>query len=1164
MPDYLDLLKRKEQLRSGSFTPTMSTTAPKERDDFILDPEASLKKDDLKNNQQYLNSIRDYMVRRKGTDYKTLDPDTVVEDFVDHMRYFNANTVSTAGEVRFISKADEDTKFKAKKAYQLYEQLGNVFQNDGVAGAVDGVKDYVFATATDPSNYIGVATGGIARAFAGGGRLFGKKVIADSIRKARMDAIASGANKAAAKKAAENAGKEAIKRAVQAGMTKKKQQGLYDKVHDRVYKDGRRALVKKAMDDAQQTLYDEASGKALKGTIAIDAGMAMLQDNMAQNTLMEVGAQEKYSRMQTGLSAFLGGIAGGAQLGFGKFRGASGLADERDPLDRVANVAVEELAPIFKKKDMKTVAASIKKEVKAWNQKVEDGRDATTATMPADMIKHIMLGDDNQGGLARIFKDKKMKLSRKKTVSDVLTNVATFLPDKELADINKEMRKYTGIQIGDAAEDGTQLGDFLSKDISAAGQTLNVMSQVRKTLDSSLIAASERLTKTLDEVNSKEEIGLELKKAKKSEGIRYGQSVWKRLLVSSPATTAVNVAGFGQYYIGQTVADLFNSTGLAAKGLGQLALGRTAGASDTFRRAKALTAIQAQKLRNFADPYTTHDTYMKLLEENNDARKILFETISGGIEVNAERYGIDPKNKLYRNIEAGAKAAADASGVRVQDSFTKSQMFITEMDKYLRISKDVTLKEALLSDENLIDDSVMQAAIDGTLKSVYSKDYTSKDQPQLLRSTAKLVETISNTPGIGTLLPFGRFMNNVVATAYQWSPFATPQFFYQYGRRIAKSLREGKAQDADLQEGEVLSRILVGSTAGYMAMQYDKQRQEKKLGVYEVEGPGGAIIDAKNTFPFSVFLAVGRALNIKSQGQDVPRELIQEIGTQLAVGQVSRDFQFANDLNNLLDVLINEDGAKRGDGIHAFAKASGNLLAGVTRPLDAVNKIAGFASGTDTAKDVRQADALGAFTQTATKYVDNIFEALFDKTETLTGEELRVATRQGEVYDANPYARTFGLTVKPSRTSTEIAYSMAEMFPWTASERTKVPAYDKIFNQVISPVLEKKTDVLIRTKQFNDATLEGKRNMLSKLISDTKSDLRKRMEKGLLGADARRLKAAAKAMNVKKGIRKEALLLMKQQYGVEAAIDEMSPTELDLFMDIADYLKDLYDLTDKM
>ena len=1152
MADYFELLKKRDKLYSNA------PSRVQEPDDFILDPEVTLRKDDLKKSQ-YINPIRDYMIERKGVDYKTLSEDEVVEDFVDHMRYFNANTVSTAGEVRFVSKADEAQKEKARKAYEIYDQLGNVFQNDGIMGAVDGVKDYIFASASDPTNYLGIATGGIARAVAGGARGFGKKVISDTVRKARMDAIASGANRIAAKKAAEQAGKEAVKRAVKAGMDKRRTSGLYDRVSERVYKDGRRALVRQAMDDAQQSIYDKASGKALKATVGIDGGMAMLQDNMAQTAMLEVGAQEKYSAMQTGFSALLGGVAGAAQFGFGKFKGASGLdGSDETPLDRVSRTAVEELSPIFNKKDMKDVGASIKKNIADWNKKVQRGNEFTTASMPAGLIKQIMLGEDNKGGLAKLFKDKNKRLSRKRTISEVMTNVAAFLPEEELADINKELLKSGGFQIGELATDGTKLGDLLAKDISAAGQTLNVMSQVRRVLDSSIVASSERLQKTLDEIDSKEEIGKELKRAKQAEGLRYGQSVWKRLLVSSPATTAVNVAGFGQYYIGQTVADMFNSAGLAAKGLGQLSLGRTAGATESFKRAKALTAIQAQKLRNFADPYTTHDAYMRLLDENKDARKILFESYFGGIEVNAERYGIDPKNKIYRTVEAGAKAAADASGVRVQDSFTKSQMFITEMDKYLRMSKDVTLKEALMSDENLIDDNVMQAAIDATLKSVYSKDYTTKDQPQLLRSTAKLVETISNTPGLGTILPFGRFMNNVVATAYQWSPFATPDFLYQYGKRIYKG------QDANLQEGEALARILVGSTAGYMAMEYDKGRQEKGLGVYEIEGAGGTIIDAKNTFPFSVFLAVGRALNIKRQGDEVPRELIQELGTQLAVGQVSRDFQFANDLNNLLDVLINDDGSARGDRVHAFYKTTGNLLAGATRPVDALNKVVGFAMGTDTAKDVRQAEGARVLSQTATKYVDNILEALTGKTETITGEELRVATRQGDVYDANPYARIFGLTVKPSRTSTEKAYSMAEMFPWQASERTKIPAYDKAFNDLISPVLEKKTDFLIRSKQFEDATLTGKRAMLKKLVSDAKADVRKLMKEGYLGGDNQRLRMASKASNVPRGIQREAAEMMRQQYGVDGKLKDFSIAELDMFLDIADYLKDIYDVTDSM
>ena len=53
---------------------------------------------------------------------------------------------------------------------------------------------------------------------------------------------------------------------------------------------------------------------------------------------------------------------------------------------------------------------------------------------------------------------------------------------------------------------------------------------------------------------------------------------------------------------------MFNSVGLTAKGLGQLSLGRTAGATESFKRAKALTAIQAQKLESL-QTHTLHTTH---------------------------------------------------------------------------------------------------------------------------------------------------------------------------------------------------------------------------------------------------------------------------------------------------------------------------------------------------------------------------------------------------------------------------------------------------------------------------------------------------------------------------------------------------------------------------
>ena len=56
------------------------------------------------------------------------------------------------------------------------------------------------------------------------------------------------------------------------------------------------------MQRKQAELFDKASGTALKATLVGDAGFAMLQDSLAQNTLMEAGAQEQYSKTQTAFS----------------------------------------------------------------------------------------------------------------------------------------------------------------------------------------------------------------------------------------------------------------------------------------------------------------------------------------------------------------------------------------------------------------------------------------------------------------------------------------------------------------------------------------------------------------------------------------------------------------------------------------------------------------------------------------------------------------------------------------------------------------------------------------------------------------------------------------------------------------------------------------------
>ena len=1124
-------------------TPMMETPEPL----FTGD---SLSKDELKQ-RQYLQPIRDYMIERKGVDYKDIKDEKVVDDFVQHMRYFNANTISTANEARFVSKANENTKNKARRAYEIYDNLGHVFMNDGALGAADGVKDYIFAAAKDPTNYLGLVTGGIARAGAAGVTLAGKRAVRETVKKAYQEAYKSGASKSAAKKAGIEAGKIAAKRAVSKGATSEAADKAAGEVTRRVTLENRRALARKAAKAEQEKLFTSAGTKSLYATTALDSTFAVLQDIQAQKTLLSAGAQENYSVLQTGFSSLLGGVAGAAQLGFGKFRGVSNLeVDEDVALKGITNSIIEDVQPILDKQATKEAAEAMIASAKAWKEKAEAGKKQFGQIMPAELVKNMIFGDawdgtpQTVGGIAKVMKANNLKITRKTTISDLMTNVVRNMDDDLLEEINDQI-KGAGITFGDMSGNQVQLSQLLAGKISDAGATLNVASQLRRTLDTSIVAAQDAISETMDSIVAKEAVKGELKRA---ESLRYGQSVWKRMLVSSPATTAVNVFGFGQFYIGQTMADILNAGLLGAKGLSEMYINPKE-ATRTFQQMRAHTAIQGQKMRNLLDPYTTHDQYMKFLSKNKDIQKILFETYAGGVEATAKRYNINPNGSVVKTTEAIANASAQITGVRIQDSFTKSQMFMTEMDKFLRIRKGKTLTEAMNDETIDIGEDVIQAAIDSTLKSVYAKDYTTNDQ--LLNSVAKIVEGVSNTPGLGFILPFGRFMNNVVASAYQWSPFAGFSVVKNFATRSA---RGGK----QLTDQEAVGRWMVGSTALGLAALYDQDRQRKGLGVFEVDAGGGTIVDAKNTFPFSIFLATGRAVNLAVKGQPVPRELSTEALTQLAVGQIARDVQFGNDLLNAMDTIFNFDEGQRGASADAFLKATGNVVAGVTRPLDVVNRLTGYVMGNDGAKDVRQAEGMNIFTQSATKYMDNILESFVDKTDSITGEQLRVATREGEVYDPAPLARIFGLTIKPSRTAVEKAYSMTDMFAWTASERTKIPEYDKIFNNFLAPILEREMQVLLDNPTFKNANVTNQRGMVKSRLREIKSEVRDHIRTGHLGEEESRLSYAAKIEGKPRETKREAMKMAKEQFGIDGKVEDMNFRELGIILEYVEYLEEMY------
>lgn len=1135
-----------------------------------VDPGEKLKQADLLQPQN-LNTIREYMIAKKGVDYEDMDADTVVDDFVEDMRWFNTNTISTAGEVVFMNRANERQKQVAGEAYKLYDRLGSFWTNDGLYGKAEGIYDYVTAAAADPSNYIGLITGGLAKAgtvtIAQGGKL--------AIKKAAEEAAQRAAKSGATKQAAQKAGAEAAEATAKKLEKMEVSNAAAKKAKEVAVENAKKLVVAKQQQAAAKLVTAEAAKKsnrnALIATAVTDGAIAYFQDGAIQDIYIEANYQDKFNRMQSMMTTAMGGLVGpAAQFGFGKLKGKSGFEAGVETLDIAKRTGpLEDLLPRLSKKNQERAKRAVRQAYDSWNKKVARGEaKISDKIMPETVFAEIINGVDGKGGLTQIAIDAGIKVRKKgSTVSDILTNMVKFMPEEDFIEISKMIEESTMVPLGEHINNPLELGDILAKSINGLGSSMSVLAHSRNRINKATVAGNDILNAAVDEIDAKKAEEVTMQR------LGYAQNVWKRLLVSSPATTAANVAGFGSFALGQAASDLMSFGMVGAKAV-------LTNNADLYRQAKVYKRIQGQKMKNFVDPLTTYDAYMKLLDAKPDVQKVLFETVGAGVERTADRFGINPKSKLVfgkYGVEKVVGAANDLTGVRIQDSFTKSQMFMSELDKYLDLKHKKTLAQVLEEGSlELIDEEVTGLALDTTMKSVFAKDYTTKDQARGVRDMAKLVETFSAIPGLGTILPFGRFMNNVVASAYQWGPLA-------FAGPASNIFRKQKSLGKTMKDREAFGRAVVGTSALLYATQISESQEEQGLGTYQLRN-GSTIVDVENVYPLSYLLAAGKVLRSSLKGEPITPEMREDLGKQLAVGQVAKDAQFGTDLGATLDYFMPIGGAEMGgertnmfrdlynsftdpgkeyvDGeqpgvfkrayemgegaAEAVGKPLGNIVAGVFRPLDPINKLTGFMFDVDTIKDPRQARGYAKFNQSATRYFDNILEAIGGETENITGESLRVASREGEIYDPNPLARIFGLKIVPGRTATEKMYSLSGIKSWTKDQRSNIPAYDRIFNETMAPILERRMGLLLNNPKFKKLNITDKRSRINKEVQTIRSMVRDTVEITSTGQDYLQVLRKKALSNGTSEQRAQAMRQMRED-GIKANIKDFNWDELRIF-----------------
>ncbi len=1033
----------------------------------------SLKVDDIVNTTKYVDKIRDYMVDRKGKQFLSMDKEELVDKFVTHMRYFNTNEAFTLDEARYVSMADEDSKNRAGEAYKVYDMLGNVFVNDGFGGAVGGVADYLTAIATSPSTYIGLGVG---------------KALSVGAGKLGVEAV---------KKAAKEAGLKAVKDSAKKGLTLAAAREIKNKAKDDV--------IKKAI-----------RGRSLRNVTvsgAIDGGVAGWQDyGLQAGILGETGAIEDYSILQTGLSVFGSGIGTGLSIyGVPKVTGADkrGLTGstaqkiikanqvkqkeitDKKALERINKKYLETLRKEAAKiPDDKNFVAKITRPYdysgfpELAKGKIEDPKLAVAENINSDVMRFIFgkAEDSPTANIVRLVESEGAVFRGNMNPAQKYARAFQYLDKETLQEISDLTKQKFGVYLGEVIDDGlgfaSDLGKKVAASVSESAKVMQATQLDRLKTDESLVQGMIEVAEGLSDFQKRTKtLGIPQSAVARYSG--YAQNVWKRMLVSAPQTTAANVFGFGQIYIANTAQELLQGTLLGLTG-------------DTGK-AKALFQLQVEKIKNLVDPYSTLDNYETLLKTDSNLHKLLKETISGGIERSAKRLGVDEKNAMLRTVEGLTRTAQTFSMVDLQDTLTKSQAFMAGIDKQLRLQKDTTLN-AILEKGNLIDidEGVMEKAMSETLKAVFAEDYTRSGK--VVGDLAKLVENASNAPGIGFILPFGRFMNNVVATAYRYGPGA-----YLDG---AVAIAKGKKIDAT----EAIARATIGTTSIFYAMDFQREQEKRGYQWYELQTGSGETTNITNTFPLSLLMITGRVANKMSNGEFVDKDLAAEFGKQIAIGQAATDLQFGNDITRLIQLTLNLGGEFKspiGQVQETLGHMSGNIVSGITRPLDPINKLAGYALSEWTPYDVTpQIDrrlAKGGLQKlglNATKYVDNIIEGiasskLFGAGETvLLGDELRVASREGNVFDPSPYRTAIGTRIQQPRTFANIVFGMVNQPEWKAGMYTGVPEFDRFANKVIAPMIEMEAEQLLKNEKFVRGNAEYKKQKVNDMLNEVKRSVR--------------------------------------------------------------------------
>jgi hypothetical protein len=928
--------------------------------------------------------------------------------------------------------------------------------------------DFSRSVILDPVNLVG---GLIGKAVAGGSLRVGTK----GAQKVALEAMKKEATKETAKKVGTKVFSDGVKAARTA--TKGKIAAYSQNVLGKT---------------AAQRLATRAAITEIGVTGGIDAMVGAGMEYVYQEGMVDVEAQEDINWASVGIALLGGIIIGGAQAGLVARRGVSdtALPSTLIPEGKTEGFVSEVSKTIdnYVKQDKVEIGRDWKTKLKSGAVLSKDSKD-----FGVEFVQNLLFGHaDEEGnvilkGMTQVAYERGFVWAKRfedDKFSNWMADLIAEVSDKEAQGLLRAIEKATGNKIKVRGDDGKiiprskvtgrDIGDIFAYKLSEAGTALGAAGNSARQLGMSIT------DKELKDLYDSAIDGGFVKdpKAKPSEPSKFMEGSAKlqnrliRLLVAHPSTSALNVIGWGANSALQSASDMSVALIYAGKGTLQKLAGEVEKGANTQRIAKALIEANAQRVRFLLDADMIYTAFESALQRNSEALEKLNSVLPGGIEntnqlLTGGKFSVDQKLTGLA-IDDKIDLIQKLSLVQAQDAFTKSQEFLFQMDKKLRIATgkgwndfyrsqnigDMTLQKYMASKEYR---DIEASAVDDTIEAIFSKSYKASDG---IGKLAGYLEDARNMPGLGMMVPFGRFFNNTLG-------------FLGKNTTGVNVLLKMAGKYENMSYEEAVSRSLVTAGIIYQLSEQEIKNIGQGLPMYAGQDPlTGETFSQQYDFPVSAYRAAARIVALSRMGKS--EQALK------AFGQFTQDFGLSGLLRNLdktqrdtLEAIKFMADPERRDVIKGMEIVRNTLATQyvnpLIRPLEPLNILAGVARGEDAAPIDRVQN--NKLINNAFRYVDNIIplftgKPLAEPRETAAGG--RADIQSTKVLGARIIRLTDTQRVMNKMGLRDFDLNTAKKI------RDQAPKAANALNGIVFDIMEAESSLLLESNWFDKLTQQQK------------------------------------------------------------------------------------------